>query len=99
MASTKRHDQKVATRAKVLEAARRCFQARGYDATTIRMVAAAAGTSTGAVFSNFAGKDELYAAAYGNAPLTPEQGRELLAVLSGGTIPEWAGQLVLQEAW
>lgn len=49
-------------RRRVLEAAQRLYAQRGIDATSIEDVARAAGFTKGAVFSNFATKDELIAA-------------------------------------
>jgi AcrR family transcriptional regulator len=46
----------------VLEAAAEVFAQRGYDATTLEDVAAAAGFSKGAVYSNFANKQDLFLA-------------------------------------
>lgn len=87
---TRRDLAKAATYQKVLEAAAGLFAAEGgYEAATIRSIAKAAGMSTGAVFANFPDKAALYRAIYGHAPISPEQGRELLghlrAVLQIGT--------------
>jgi AcrR family transcriptional regulator len=49
-------------RRRVLEAAEQLYAQRGIDATSIEDVARAAGFTKGAVFSNFATKDELVAA-------------------------------------
>jgi AcrR family transcriptional regulator len=54
-----RQDRKLATRERVLAAARDLFDELGYEETTIRMVAQRAGVSVGSVFTTFAGKDEL----------------------------------------
>jgi AcrR family transcriptional regulator len=54
-----RLDKKLATRARVLTAARDLFDEIGYEAATIRMVAERAGVSVGSVFTTFAGKAEL----------------------------------------
>lgn len=55
-----RANAKRFTREKILQAARRMFIEYGYEAATIREIANAAGMSTGAVFSNFADKSELF---------------------------------------
>lgn len=68
MASTKRIEQKAATRAKVLAAAQELFTARGFEAVSIRDVAAKAGVSSGAIFSSVDGKDALFEAAMGRKP-------------------------------
>jgi len=76
--ATRRQEQKAATRAKVLEAARIGFNTLGYERTTIRDIARMAEMSTGAVFASFSGKEALYRELYGHAPVTPEAGRALL---------------------
>lgn len=50
------------TRRRVLEAAAEVFAERGYEASSLEEVAAAAGFSKGAVYSNFANKHELFLA-------------------------------------
>lgn len=60
----KRQLPKAATREKVLKAARDLWAEPGsYERGTIRQIAQAAGMSTGAIFANFMGKAELWAAA------------------------------------
>jgi AcrR family transcriptional regulator len=54
-----RDDQKLATREKVLEAARDLFNETGYEETTIRAIAERAGVSVGSVFTTFASKAEV----------------------------------------
>jgi AcrR family transcriptional regulator len=48
------------TRARLLQAASEVFAERGYDRASLDDVAAAAGLTKGAVYSSFAGKDELF---------------------------------------
>ena len=50
------------TRRRLLDAAASVFARRGYDAATLEEVAADAGFSKGAVYSNFANKQELFLA-------------------------------------
>jgi AcrR family transcriptional regulator len=47
-------------RAGVLDAAARVFAQRGYAASSVEQIAAAAGFSKGAVYSNFASKDDVF---------------------------------------
>jgi AcrR family transcriptional regulator len=68
------------TREAVLEAARAQFAARGYQATTVRAVAASAGVSPSMIHHFFATKDELFLAAI-RMPVDPET--VLLAILDG----------------
>jgi AcrR family transcriptional regulator len=53
---------KQRTRRLLLDAAKRLFNERGYEAATVRDIAAAAGLSTGAVFASFADKADLFGA-------------------------------------
>lgn len=69
------------TREQVLEAARSCFAARGYDATTMREVAADAGVDSALVHYFFGTKEKLFAAAMA-LPVTPAD--ILDGVLAGG---------------
>lgn len=48
------------TRARLLQAAGEVFAERGFDRASLDDVAAAAGLTKGAVYSSFAGKDELF---------------------------------------
>jgi AcrR family transcriptional regulator len=52
------------TRAELLDAAARVFAERGFRGASVEAVAEAAGFSTGAVYSNFKGKDDLFLALY-----------------------------------
>lgn len=65
MAATKRAAATAANRVKVLAAAKWAFEHLGYDAVTLRDVAAAAGVSTGSIFSQVSDKEELFEAATG----------------------------------
>jgi AcrR family transcriptional regulator len=51
-----------ATRERLFEAAARVFEARGIGAASVEAIAAAAGFTRGAFYSNFASKDELIVA-------------------------------------
>jgi AcrR family transcriptional regulator len=57
---TRRSQAKQRTRLKLLEATRRLVAERGYEAATIRDIAAAADLSTGAVFASFTDKADLF---------------------------------------
>jgi len=79
---TARAAAKARTYQKVLEAAADLFgKPGGYEAATIRSIAAAAGMSTGAVFASFEDKAAMYRAVYGHPPITPEQGRKFRSLL------------------
>src|SRR3954468_4972611 len=69
------------TREGILDSARHLFASRGYDGTTIRGIATAAGVDPALVHHYFGSKDQLFLAAV-EAPADPA---ELLpAVLAGG---------------
>lgn len=54
-----RRQQKAATRAKLLQAAQRCFADRGYVETQIKDIAQAAGVAHGTFYVHFANKEAL----------------------------------------
>ena len=58
--ATRRADSQARTRQLVLEAAERLFLANGFGATSLEDIAREAGFSKGAVYSNFAGKTDLF---------------------------------------
>jgi AcrR family transcriptional regulator len=55
-----RDRQKAATRARLLDAAEVVFAQRGFHAATVDEIAREAGATTGALYANFAGKEELF---------------------------------------
>jgi len=56
----RRREKREEVRSKILAAAVDVFSQRGYEGASLDKVAEAAGFSKGAVYSNFAGKDELF---------------------------------------
>jgi AcrR family transcriptional regulator len=78
------------TREAVLEAARELFAAHGYQTTTVRTVAAAAGVSPSMIHHFFATKDELFLAAI-RMPVDPET---VLKTILDGPRDELAQRLV-----
>ena len=52
------------TRAELLDAAARVFAERGFKGASVEAVSEAAGFSTGALYSNFKGKDDLFLTLY-----------------------------------
>jgi AcrR family transcriptional regulator len=56
----RRDESQAQTREALIEAASRLFDARGFAATSIADIAGAAGYTTGALYSNFAGKEDLF---------------------------------------
>src|SRR3954451_3061559 len=57
-----RREKQEQTRERLLGAAARVFARRGYQQASLEEVAAEAGFTTGAVYSNFSGKEELFLA-------------------------------------
>ncbi|HEY2766658.1 MAG TPA: TetR/AcrR family transcriptional regulator [Solirubrobacteraceae bacterium] len=57
-----REQSKAQTRERLLAAARTVFAARGYHGASVEEIAAEAGYSTGALYSNFDGKEALFLA-------------------------------------
>ncbi|GHJ41895.1 TetR/AcrR family transcriptional regulator [Streptomyces sp. TS71-3] len=55
-----RSETKARTRSLLLEAAARVFARKGYAAASVDEIAGSAGFSTGALYSNFAGKKDLF---------------------------------------
>src|SRR5258708_11189245 len=55
-----RDQKKAQTRLQLLEAAANVFARRGYHAATVDEVAEEAGFTVGALYSNFAGKQDLF---------------------------------------
>src|SRR2546429_6515639 len=69
-----RAEQRRRTEARILDAATQVFFSAGYDRTTIRAVASAAGVDAGLVMHYFGSKQQLYRRAI-RAPPRPENRR------------------------
>src|SRR5689334_23549773 len=61
-----RDERKLQTRADLLLTARRLFEERGFHGASLDDIADEAGYTKGAVYSNFASKDELFLAVLGD---------------------------------
>jgi AcrR family transcriptional regulator len=59
-----RAERRARTRTELIDAAERLFTAHGFHATSLDSVAAEAGFTKGAVYSNFASKEDLFFAVY-----------------------------------
>jgi AcrR family transcriptional regulator len=96
-----RAEQRRRTEARILDAAGRVFVAAGYDRTTIRAVASAAGVDAGLVMHYFGSKLELFRHVIDAAPVpevngAPEQAAEqILAMLADRLANEPAASLAL----
>lgn len=90
--TNKRLIAKKQTRAKILKAARKLWAEPGtYEASTMRIIAKAAGVSTGAIFGNWASKDDLWLEAMGYpAPCDCQAVRDALQALCAPVMQEAA---------
>lgn len=59
-----RGEQKALTRRRLIDAAEAVFARRGYHGASVEEIAREAGGTTGALYSNFAGKEELFLALF-----------------------------------
>jgi AcrR family transcriptional regulator len=59
-----REEQKKLTRRRLVDAAEAVFARGGYHGSTVEEIAREAGATTGALYSNFAGKEELFLALF-----------------------------------
>lgn len=91
MTRTGRRPGPTSTRASILAAAAGCFAADGYDATSMRRVAAVAGVDPALVRRFFGSKEQLFSE-MAAALIVPE--RALAAVADGS--PETAGERLLR---
>ncbi|WP_405645577.1 TetR/AcrR family transcriptional regulator [Streptomyces sp. NBC_00019] len=66
-----RADRRRATEARILDSARELFAEKGFDRTTIRAVAAAAGVDPALVMQYFGSKRELFSQAVQALPVSP----------------------------
>lgn len=62
MSRMTREQSKAATRERLLDAARAVFARSGYHGSSVELIASEAGFSTGALYSNFDGKEDLFLA-------------------------------------
>jgi AcrR family transcriptional regulator len=101
-----RQESQARTRALLLEVATAEFLAHGYNGTSLERVAEAAGFSKGAVYGNFAGKEELCLAVLENYFFAQLQTFVTDFAAGGETIDDrlgvlerWLERLVADEAW
>jgi AcrR family transcriptional regulator len=89
-------DKAARTRAAILETALRLFRERGYEETTMRAIAAAAGVSVGNAYYYFASKEHLIQAFYDQAYVQHEEAaRPILAREKDLTLR----MVAVMEAW
>src|ERR1700733_10879435 len=96
-----RAEQRRRTEARILDAASQAFLAVGYERTTIRAVASAAGVDAGLVMHYFGSKQELFRRVIAAPPVpgvggAPEQATEqILATLAAGLANEPVASLTI----
>ncbi len=101
---TSRAEQRRRTEARILDAATEVFFSAGYDRTTIRAVASAAGVDAGLVMHYFRSKQELFRRVIDAAPVpeisgAPQQAAEqLLASLADRLANEPVASLTLMRS-
>jgi AcrR family transcriptional regulator len=89
-----RRERQEQTREQLLDAAATVFARRGYHEASVEEIASEAGFSTGAVYSNFSGKEELFLALADREVEKQVVGIRALAerVEAGGEATEEAGR-------
>ncbi len=92
-----RAEQRRRTEARILDAATQAFFSAGYDRTTIRAVAAAAGVDAGLVMHYFGTKQELYRRVIDAAPV-PEVSGTCLAEAAEQILAGIASRLASEPA-
>ncbi|MGH9249180.1 MAG: TetR/AcrR family transcriptional regulator [Acidimicrobiales bacterium] len=109
-----RAESKARTRSELVEAGRRVFLERGYHGASLEAVADAAGFSTGAVYSAFDGKADLFLAVFdarvadrahqleragANAASAAEQGADLAREFTNASRQERDWSILVIEFW
>lgn len=104
MPRLRREESQARTRELLVSIARKLFLRDGYQATSIEKVATEAGFSKGAVYSNFASKDELCLAVL--ASLRADEMRAIGFAWSAATFDErlaaftaWAERMIGDTGW
>ncbi|MBF6297081.1 TetR/AcrR family transcriptional regulator [Nocardia amamiensis] len=96
-----REEQKQQTRARLMEAAKQLFAARGYAAVRVDDIAAAVGCSRATFYLHFAGKLEILRAIaeQGTAPSALHFYQDLDRVLETGSRAEFVGWVTRAIEW
>ena len=101
MARLTRAESQAQTRSQLVATARRMFFDDGYHPTSLEKLAAAAGNSQGAVYSNFRNKDELATAVIDE--IRAERIGEVLALVARDdrfeALLEWAERVIGDPGW
>jgi AcrR family transcriptional regulator len=84
-----RDEQKALTRKRLIDAAESVFARSGYHGASVGEIAREAGATTGALYSNFAGKEDLFLALF-EERIAADVGEYSEIVASGSTLEEQA---------
>jgi len=84
-----RDEQKALTRKRLIDAAESVFARGGYHGASVGEIAREAGATTGALYSNFAGKEELFLALF-EERITADVGEYSEIVAGGATLEDQA---------
>lgn len=84
-----RDEQKALTRLRLIDAAESVFARSGFHGATVEEIAQEAGATTGALYSNFAGKEDLFLALF-EERIATDMGEYSEIVAAGTTLQEQA---------
>jgi AcrR family transcriptional regulator len=88
--SSLRDEQKALTRRRLIDAAESVFARRGFHGASVEEIAREAGATTGALYSNFASKEELFLALFDETLATDVRGYS--EAFETGATPEEKGR-------
>lgn len=88
--SSLRDEQKALTRRRLIDAAESVFARRGFHGASVEEIAREAGATTGALYSNFAGKEELFLSLFEETIATDVRGYS--EAFETGATPEQKGR-------
>lgn len=86
-------EQMAENRRRILQAASRLFRARGFDGVTVAEIMQAAGLTHGGFYGHFRSKDELIAAALGQALAGSPEPKTLAGYAAAYLSPDHCGDL------
>lgn len=92
-----RAETKARTREELIDAAEQTFTSRGFHATSLDLVAAEAGYTKGAVYSNFESKEDLFFAVYERRVETASERQAHLVADAGDAAPEVMARTTLEK--
>lgn len=87
--SSLRDEQKALTRRRLIDAAESVFARSGFHGASVEEIAREAGATTGALYSNFAGKEDLFLALF-EERIAADVGEYSEIVAAGATLEEQA---------